>query len=90
MKIFVSYTLKDPHVTLEKLGRLQHELSKLGVVFVDILDNDSKDKQRRVILELKQCDLFILVYTEYSSQWMEYECAMARSLGKKMKTIKLM
>ena len=44
-KVFVSYTLRDACVTVEKLRALKRQLPLGYDSFVDIIDNDSEDKQ---------------------------------------------
>lgn len=54
-KVFVSYTLRDACVTVEKLRVLKRQLPLGYDSFVDIIDNDSEDKQERVDYELEHC-----------------------------------
>jgi hypothetical protein len=84
MKYFVSYTTRDKEVTKELLAIFSKQLEKSGNVFIDIIDNDSLDKQTRVIEELENSDLMILIETKsiYQSEWvaLEIEKAKARQI----------
>jgi hypothetical protein len=80
MKYFVSYTTRDKEVTKELLAVFSKQLEKSGSVFIDIIDNDSFDKQARVIAELENSDLMILVETKsiYQSEWVALEIEKAK------------
>ena len=54
MLVFCSYTLRDGLVTIEKLRKLKELISKYADCYIDILDNDSIDKQERVVEELNK------------------------------------
>jgi len=81
MKYFVSYTTRDKEVTKELLAVFSKQLEKSGNVFIDIIDNDSFDKQSRVIAELENSDLMILIETKsiYQSEWVLLEIEKAKS-----------
>jgi hypothetical protein len=81
MKYFVSYTTRDKEVTKELLSIFSKQLEKSGNVFIDIIDNDSFDKQLRVIEELENSDLMILIETKsiYQSEWVALEIEKAKS-----------
>ena len=55
-KVFISYTLRDENVTIEKLQALKRQMPLNCDSFVDIIDNDSDDRQARVDKELWECD----------------------------------
>jgi hypothetical protein len=80
MKVFVSYTTKDRAVTKELLANFSKQLEMYGDVFVDLLDNDSTDKQARVLFELNQSDLLVLLETKniYNSPWVALELENAK------------
>ena len=80
MKYFVSYTLRDKVVTKELLQRFSWKLRKYGDVFVDIIDNDSRDKQARVIFEIDNSNVMILVKSRnvYKSAWVSIELERAK------------
>jgi hypothetical protein len=75
MKYFVSYTTRDKEVTAGLLQTFSKELRKTGKVFIDMLDNNSADKQGRVISELDSSDILILIESEstYKSEWVGIE-----------------
>ena len=83
MKIFVSYTTRDGVITRDFLSSLAGKLSDLGDVYIDILHNDSKDKQERVKNELQEADIFLLLSTSSikKSPWVAWEINKANSLG---------
>lgn len=60
-KIFISYTLRDNNLTIEKLQALKRQMSLDCDSFVDIIDNDSKDRQARVERELHGCNKLIQI-----------------------------
>jgi hypothetical protein len=80
MKCFVSYTTIDKEVTADLLQLLAMELRKVSDVFIDMLDNNSLDKQGRVISELEGSDILILIETEsiYKSEWVSMEIKRAK------------
>ncbi|MEC4050028.1 hypothetical protein OX284_011355 [Flavobacterium sp. SUN046] len=63
MKYFVSYTTRDKEITPDLLKQFSKEFEKKGEVFIDLLHNDSIDKQSRVLKELDSCDVMILIET---------------------------
>jgi 4-hydroxy-3-methylbut-2-enyl diphosphate reductase IspH len=75
MKYFVSYTTLDEEVTMELLTIFSNQLKKIGDVFIDILDNKSLNKQDRVLFEIDNCDVLILIETKntYKSEWVSLE-----------------
>ena len=74
-KVFISYTLRDENVTIEKLQALKRQMPLNCDSFVDIIDNDSEDRQARVDKELWECDTFMQVKspTIGESDWALYE-----------------
>lgn len=82
MKVFVSYTLKDPAVTREKLEQVEAKLKPFSKVFIDLLHNE-KGKQRRVEWELRNCDVVLqLLSPKYQSDWVQKEILAARKKNK--------
>ena len=79
VKIFVSYTTKDDQIDEGYLSEKELIIAKYGHVYIDILHNDSADKQNRVIRELISSDVLLLVKTEsiFKSQWVIWELEMA-------------
>lgn len=81
-KVFVSYTLRDACVTIEKLMALKRQMPLGYDSFVDIIDNDSEDKQERVDYELEHCKKMLLIKSEniQTSDWVRHELFKAWSL----------
>ena len=87
MRLFVSYTLRDGEITPMQLRRLSRILKAEGhTVFIDYLDNDSTEKQLRVINELLHCDKIMLLQTRMvkDSEWVALELAYARLYHKQV------
>lgn len=78
MRVFVSYTSKDPAVTREKLERVEARLKPFCSVFIDLLHNEN-GKQCRVGRELRRCDVVLqLTSPKYQSEWVQKELITAR------------
>jgi hypothetical protein len=84
MKIFVSYTTRDRNITREFLLKLYNELSEFETVYIDLIHNDSENKQKRVFDELESADQVVLIETEsvYDSDWVKIELESAKILKK--------
>lgn len=89
MKYFVSYTTIDKEVTKDILSTFSKRLEKLGEVFIDIIDNNSIDKQARVFSELDSSDVLLLIETKsiYKSKWVSLEIERAKARQIPIKTI---
>lgn len=82
MRVFVSYTSKDPVMTDEKLRQVENRIKPFAKVFIDRLHNKRK-KQCRVNIELCRCDVVLcLVSTQHKSQWVQKELVKARKSDK--------
>lgn len=83
IKRFVSYTLKDPEVTEDLLLAYKRQQPLNVDTFVDILDNDSINRQNRVNVELYAADELHLIdsTSALSSSWVQYELRIARAIG---------
>lgn len=82
MRVFVSYTMKDPAVTKEKLEQVEAKLKPYSKVFVDILHNQVGN-QKRVNRELCRCDVFLqLISLNHRSEWVQKELLVARQNNK--------
>lgn len=82
MRVFVSYTSKDPVLTDEKLRQVEGRIKPFARVFIDRLHN-IKRKQCRVNIELRCCDeVLYLVSEQYKSQWVQKELVKARKSNK--------
>jgi len=80
-KIFISYTLKDGVINREFLEKLDDNLKNLGLVYIDLIHNDSNNKQARVVTELEKSDLLILIKTVNinNSEWVDFEINYAKN-----------
>ncbi|PKX86256.1 TIR domain-containing protein [Pectobacterium peruviense] len=81
MKIFISYTTRDNVITNDFLVELESKISDLGYLYIDLLHNNSEDKQARVENELQQADIFLLLNTASTgiSPWVKWEIETAKS-----------
>ena len=79
MLVFCSYTLRDGLVTIEKLRKLKELISKSADCYIDILDNDSIDKQERVVEELSKAQLVLVLMSPdlKKSAWVQEEYRIA-------------
>jgi hypothetical protein len=79
-KIFVSYTIRDGKIDSSFLNRLFNETCGISCVYIDLIHNDSSNKQKRVISELYSSDFIFLIRTEQieSSKWVKKEISLAR------------
>ncbi|WP_288207004.1 toll/interleukin-1 receptor domain-containing protein [uncultured Parabacteroides sp.] len=79
MKLFISYSTQDGIITKDLLSQVKNFYSKYGNCYIDLLDNDSIDKQKRVYLELYKADILILLHTPASdkSKWVQKEIYIA-------------
>ena len=79
MLVFCSYTLRDGLVTIEKLRKLKELISKSADCYIDILDNDSIDKQERVVEELSKAQLVLVLMSPdlNKSAWVKEEYRIA-------------
>ena len=90
MKHFVCYTTRDKEVNFDLLQSFSNELKKKGDVFIDMIDNDSDDKQNRVLSELDSSDVLVLIETSniHNSEWVTLELNRAREMGIPIRTVK--
>ena len=90
-KIFVSYTIRDNSINIELLSRLEEFLKAFSSPFIDLLHNDSIDKQKRIEDELKATDFFLLLETKnvLDSPWVVKELLIALKLNVPIKIISL-
>lgn len=75
MDIFVSYTTRDLYVDQELLESMCEVLSEYGNYYIDLLHNNSSDKQRHVELMLSQAKLLLLISSSSigKSEWVRWE-----------------
>lgn len=90
MKHFVCYTTRDKEVNSELLHSFSNQLKRIGEVFIDMIDNDSEDKQSRVLSELDSSDVIVLIETSniYNSEWVAIELNRAKEKGIPIRTVK--
>ena len=89
IKRFVCYTQKDPEIS-ELLLLAYKRQQPLNVdTFVDVLDNDSCNRQERVNAELYAADDVHLINSPSAldSYWVQYELRIARALGTPVKDV---
>ncbi|SNR83379.1 TIR domain-containing protein [Flavobacterium sp. ov086] len=86
MKYFVCYTIRDKEITFSLLQHYANFLKISGDVYIDLINNNSLDKQKRVFQELDQCDVLIIIETKnvYNSKWVELEINRALELKKEI------
>ena len=84
MNIFISYTIKDKEISFDSLSSISRKLKHIGNVYIDIINNDSINKQERVFSEFDNSDIVMLLITPnvYKSKWViiELERAKERSI----------
>lgn len=75
MQVFISYTLKDGLVTRAKLQKIKKQISEFATCYIDILDNDSLNKQQRVFDELLKSNLLLVLVSPdiKRSKWVMME-----------------
>ena len=81
MRVFVSYTFKDPAVTKDKLLQVEAKIKPFTNVFIDLLHNENRD-QCRVDRELRRCDRVLQLTSSIKSDWVQKEIVTARRKGK--------
>ncbi|WP_272151117.1 hypothetical protein [Tenacibaculum aiptasiae] len=89
MNYFISYTTRDKMITLNFLKSIYDVFSSYGNVYIDLLHNDSINKQERVLKELEKCDEVILIETEniLKSDWVKVEIKKAKELNKTIRKL---
>ena len=80
-KIFISYTLRNNIIKKEMLMELNKTIKDYCIPFIDIIHNNSIDKQNRVEKELRQSKYLIHVKTteNVKSEWVDRELEIARN-----------
>lgn len=81
MRLFVSYTLKDGYLDTSILLKVKELYKDYDSCYIDIIDNDSIDKQGRVEQELHSADALLLIETPMvmQSKWVRYELNIAKN-----------
>ncbi len=85
-KIFVIYTTRDEYVTKNVLNKICNELKIFGDVFIDLIHNNSENKQEYVIEKLYECTSIVIVDTPNleSSEWAKLEISIAQKERKRI------
>ncbi|MQM30539.1 MAG: hypothetical protein CRU78_08390 [Candidatus Accumulibacter phosphatis] len=80
MGMFVSYTTRDHYIDRELLEVVSEVLAEYGPYYIDLLHNDSLDKQRHVELMLSKAQLLLLILSKSinKSEWVQWEIREAR------------
>lgn len=83
MRVFVSYTVKDPAITDDSLQKVEARIKAFAKVFIDKIHN-KEGGQRRVDFELWKSDIVLHLSSspEYSSKWVQKELITARKKEK--------
>jgi hypothetical protein len=83
MKIFVSYTLRDGILTATTLQEVEAIVAQLGDPYIDLLHNQSINRQAQVVAMLEQASALYACVTPgfLRSEWVQFELAMARMRG---------
>lgn len=89
MSIFVSYTTRDHYVDRELLESMCDVLSEYGSYYIDLLHNNSHQKQRHVEIMLSKAKLLLLISSTSvgESEWVLWELAEADRMGIPIVTI---
>tara|TARA_B110000971_G_C19956586_1_gene475932 strand:+ start:119 stop:475 length:357 start_codon:yes stop_codon:yes gene_type:complete len=79
-KIFVSYTIRDGKVDKDFLLNLESFSIGYGCIYIDLIHNDSENKQVRVMKELSNSNVVIIIKTDdvYKSEWVNKELNYAK------------
>jgi hypothetical protein len=85
MRIFVSYTTRDNYLNEKRLSDVCLLLNPYGYVYIDLLHNNSNDRQRRVEDELRLSTLVVFLITPAVSKsfWFMKERKLALQQKKK-------
>ncbi len=83
MVFFVSYTTRDHYVDRQLLESMCEVLCEYGSCYIDLLHNNSSDKQRHVEIMLSQSNLLLLVSSSSigKSEWVRWELAEAERIS---------
>lgn len=83
MRVFVSYTFKDPAISEDSLRKIETQIEPFAKVFIDKIHN-KKGGQRRVDFELWRSDIVLHLSSSsgYSSKWVQKELITARKKEK--------
>jgi hypothetical protein len=82
MHIFVSYTTKDAIISKSFLLSVSNTLTFYGKPFIDLLHNDSPNRQFRINQELHSADILLFLNSASAkhSKWVKWELKQAQDL----------
>lgn len=86
-RVFVSYTTRDNKLDIYSLRVIEGKLKQLGYsCYIDLLHNNSKNKQQRVYNELISSDYFMAIISDnyHLSPWAQKEITLAHKLKKQI------
>ena len=83
LKIFISYTTRDSYINTKLLKAIEYMVSDFCSPFIDLLHNDSNDKQAYVELKLAESDMLLLLSSASVSEsnWVQWELNEAHNNG---------
>ena len=83
LRLFLSYTLRDSVLCRDSLVKLSAALSRIGYVYVDLLDNVDPSPQTFVMRKLEVVDALVGCMTPgwTASPWVRLELSVARRRG---------
>jgi hypothetical protein len=83
MKIFVSYTLRDGILNMQRLREVESILTQFGDPYIDLLHNKSLNPQRHVVTMLYKASILLAFLTPnfYESNWVQFELMVAKMRG---------
>lgn len=83
MNIFVSYTTRDSYIDRVFLECAADVISGYGISYIDLLHNDSEDKQKHVEHMLSESDVVLLFASRSigKSEWVQWELQEASRRG---------
>lgn len=83
MEIFVSYTTRDHYIDRELLVSASKVVSDYGSHYIDLLHNNSLNKQLHVELMLSQANFLVLFESKSirNSEWVQWELREAELKG---------
>jgi hypothetical protein len=82
-KVFISYTLQDSIVDRDLLSKVYANITSQLDTFIDLINNDSADKQNRVMSELRTSQYLCVLESPSIRQsiWVKKEIEEAHNLN---------
>lgn len=86
MKLFVCYSMRDGLIDAPSLRELLESLPVSTRPFIDLFHNDWPDVQKRIELEIANCDLFLGLRSPAfsTSPWVQFELETAKKYKKEI------